>query len=136
MASHLAGPDAESLAAARQRGPQDVVVAVWRPDQVELLVQHGVRLARRRGVRCFVIALSPARTGPQPVTETLAELVEVAATAAGASVVIRESRDAGAAIITAAQELNARHLVLAVPSAGLFERWRGTLLERAGRPAA
>ncbi len=44
--------------------------------------------------------------------------------------VIRESRDVGAAIISAAQELNARHLVLAVPSAGMFERWRGTLLER------
>src|SRR5215469_5738315 len=43
---------------------------------------------------------------------------------------IRESRDVGAAIISAVQELNARHLVLAVPSAGLIERLRGTLLER------
>ncbi len=54
----------------------------------------------------------------------------MAATAGGASVLIRESRDAGAAIISAVQELNARHLVLGVPSAGLLERWRGTLLER------
>ncbi len=130
VAGHQAGPDAESLAAARQRGPRDVIVAVWRPDQVEPLVQHGVRLARRRGVRCFVIAIGSPGTGPQPLTEALTERVEVAATAGGAGVVIRESRDAGAAIISAAQELNARHLVLAVPSAGLFERWRGTLLER------
>jgi two-component system sensor histidine kinase KdpD len=43
---------------------------------------------------------------------------------------IRDSRDAGASIISAVQELNARHLVLAVPSAGLIERLRGTLLER------
>ena len=54
----------------------------------------------------------------------------MAATAGGASVLIRESRDACAAIISAVQELNARHLVLGVPSAGLLERWRGTLLER------
>ena len=117
-------------ATARKRGPQDVVVAVWRPDQVEPLVQHGVRLARRRGARCFVVALSQPRPGQHLVTEALTELVEVAATAGGASVVIRESRDAGASIISAVQELNARHLVLAVPSAGMFERWRGTLLER------
>ena len=130
VASQSVGPDAESPIAARQRGPQDVVVAVWRPDQVEPLVQHGVRLARRRGARCFVVALSQPRPGQHLVTEALTELVEVAATAGGASVLIRESRDVGAAIISAAQELNARHLVLAVPSAGMFERWRGTLLER------
>jgi NitT/TauT family transport system ATP-binding protein len=130
VASQSVGPEAESPAVARQRGPQDVVVAVWRPEQVEPLVQQGVRLARRRGARCFVVALSQPRPGQHPVTETLTELVEVAATAGGASVIIRESRDVGAAIISAAQELNARHLVLAVPSAGMFERWRGTLLER------
>ena len=130
VASQSVGPDAESPATARQRGPQDVVVAVWRPDQVEPLVQQGVRLARRRGARCVVVALSQPRPGQHPVTETLTELVEVAATAGGASVIIRESRDVGASIISAAQEVNARHLVLAVPSAGMFERWRGTLLER------
>jgi NitT/TauT family transport system ATP-binding protein len=130
VASQSVGPDVESPATARKRGPQDVVVAVWRPDQVEPLVQHGVRLARRRGARCFVVVLSQPRPGQHLVTEALTELVEVAATAGGASVVIRESRDVGASIISAAQELNARHLVLAVPSAGMFERWRGTLLER------
>jgi NitT/TauT family transport system ATP-binding protein len=130
VSSHLAGPDAQSLAAVRQRGPQDVVVAAWRPDHVEHLVQHGVRLARRRGVRCCVVAISQRRSSAQPASEALAERVEVAATASGASVMLRESRDPAAAIISATQELNARHLVLAVPSAGLFERWRGSLLER------
>jgi two-component system, OmpR family, sensor histidine kinase KdpD len=43
---------------------------------------------------------------------------------------LRDSRDVGAAIISAVQELNARHLVLAVPTASVFERWRGSLLER------
>jgi NitT/TauT family transport system ATP-binding protein len=128
VASQSVGLGAESLAASRR--PEDVLVAVWRPDQVELLVQHGVRLARRRGARCSVLALSQPKSGMQPVTESLTERVEVAATAGGAAVVLRESRDAAAAIISAVQELSTRHLVLAVPSAGLFERWRGTLIER------
>jgi NitT/TauT family transport system ATP-binding protein len=130
VATQSTGPGADSPAAARQRGPQDVLVAVWRPDQVEMLVQQGVRLARRRGARCCVLALSQPKPGSQALTEALSERVEVAATAGGATVVLRESRDAGAAIISAVQELRARHLVLAVPSAGLFERWRGTLIER------
>jgi NitT/TauT family transport system ATP-binding protein len=117
----VSGPAAPS-----QHGPQDVLVATWRPEQVDALVQHGVRLARQRRVRCSVLALGQQRPGQ----EALAERVEAAATAAGASVMIRDSRDAGASIISAVQELNARHLVLAVPSAGLIERLRGTLLER------
>ena len=117
----VSGPAAPS-----QRGAQDVLVATWRPEQVEVLVQRGVRLARRRGAHCSVLALAQQRPGQ----EALAERVEAAATAGGASVMIRESRDVGAAIISAVQELNARHLVLAVPSAGLIERLRGTLLER------
>jgi len=121
VAESVSGP-----AEPRQRGPQDVLAVTWRPEQVERLVRHGVRLARRSGARCCVLALSQQRPGQ----EALAERVEAAATAAGASVMIRESRDAGAAIISAVQELNARHLVLAVPSAGLIERLRGTLLER------
>ena len=134
VASQSVGPDLPALSTARQRGPQDVLVAVWRPEQVEPLVQRAVMLARRRSARCSVLALEqrpgPRNLGPHADPAALAELVEVAATARGASVVIRESRDVGAAIISAVQELNIRHLVLAVPSGGLLERWRGTLLER------
>jgi len=128
VASQAVGQETESPAAHRR--PDDVLVAVWRPDHVEMLVQHGVRLARRRGVLCRVLALSQPKPGQQALTETLTERVEVAATAGGATVVLRESRDLGAAIISAVQELNSRHLVLAVPSAALLERWRGTLIER------
>jgi NitT/TauT family transport system ATP-binding protein len=133
VALQSVGQDAAGAGTARPRRPQDVLVAVWRSEQVEPLVQRGVRLARGRGARCCVLEL----TTSQPAEE-LTERVEVAATASGASVLIRESRDAGAAIISAVQELNTRHLVLGVPSAGLLERWRGTLLERlAGQlPAA
>jgi two-component system sensor histidine kinase KdpD len=109
-----------------QRDPQDVLVAVWRTEQVDALVQRGVRLARRRGAGCCVLALSPHG----PAATALTDRVAAAATAGGASVVVRDSRDAAAALISAVQELRARHLVLAVPSAGLLERWRGSLLER------
>ncbi len=112
--------------AERQRGPQDVLVAVWRPEQAEILVPLGARLARRRGARCSVLALSQQT----PVPADLAGRVEAAAAAAGASVLVRESRDAGGALMSAVEEVDARHLVLGVPTAGIFERWRGTLLER------
>lgn len=112
------------------RGPQDVLVAVWRADQADSLVRRGVRLARGRGARCSVLALHPGPVPHSPAAQALTEWVEAAATVGGASVMFRDSRDAGAAIISAVQELNARHLVLAVPTAGLLERWRGSLLER------
>jgi len=119
VADSVSGPAEPS-----QRGAQDVLVATWRPEQVETLARRGIRLARRSGARCCVLAVGQQRP------EVLAERVEAAAAAAGASVMIREGRDTVASIISAAQELNARHLVLAVPSAGVIERLRGTLLER------
>ena len=114
-----------------QRRAQDVLVAVWRPEEVDSLVTRGVRLARRRGARCCVLALSrPSAPTHGPAAAVLTGRVEAEAAATGASVLIRESRDAAAAVISAVQEIDARHLVLAVPAAGLFERWRSTLLER------
>jgi NitT/TauT family transport system ATP-binding protein len=112
-----------------ERGPQEVLVAVWRADQAESLVRRGIRLARQRGARCSVLALQPP-AAHSPSAQAMTEWVEAAATAGGASVMFRDSRDASAAIISAVQELDARHLVLAVPTAGLLERWRGSLLER------
>ncbi len=110
--------------AARRREPQDVLVVVSRPDQADSLVLRGVRLARRRGADCCVLALSQ----PGQPSEALTQRAEAAA--AGASVLVRASRDAAAAIVSAVQETSARHLVLAVPAAGLLERWRLTLVER------
>ena len=111
------------------RGPQDVLAAVWRADQADSLVRRGVRLARRRGARCTVLALQH-QIPQSPAALAFTERVEAAATVGGASVMLRDSRDVGAAIVSAVQEVNARHLVLAVPTAGVFERWRGSLLER------
>ena len=114
-------PDSE-----RQRRSQDVLVVLSRPDQADSLVLRGIRLARRRAARCYLLSLSPS--GQPPVT--VSEQVRLTAEAAGVTNVARDSRDVGAAITSAVQETGARHLVLAVPPAGLLERWRGSLTDR------
>jgi NitT/TauT family transport system ATP-binding protein len=110
----------------RQRRSQDVLVVLSRPEQADSLVLRGIRLARRRAARCYLLSLSPS--GQPPVT--FSEQVRLTAEAAGVTTVARDSRDVGAAIVSAVQETGARHLVLAVPPAGLLERWRGSLAER------
>ena len=99
---------------------------IWRPEHAEALVLRGVRLARRRGAHCYVLGLSQPGQAPVVLPEQAAE----AAIAAGATMLERDSRDASAAIMSAVQETGVRHIVLPAPSAGLFERWRGTLVER------
>ncbi|MGH3305264.1 MAG: AAA-associated domain-containing protein, partial [Streptosporangiaceae bacterium] len=126
VAHSLAGQGATAGEKLRHSGARDVLVAVWRPQQAEPLVRRGVRLARQGGARCCVLVLRQ----PGEAADQLTERAEVAATASGATVLLRDSRDPGVAIVAAVQELNARHLVLAVPPPGLLERWRGTLLER------
>jgi NitT/TauT family transport system ATP-binding protein len=123
--SGLAGQGAPVPGATRRAGPRDVLVVVQRPEQAEHLVRRGVRLARQRAARCSVLVLQQGVAGGPLTGEA-----EVVATASGATVLVRETRDPGAAIIAAVQELNARHLVLAVPETGLLERWRSSLLER------
>jgi NitT/TauT family transport system ATP-binding protein len=110
----------------RPRDRHDVLVVVSRPEHAERLILRGIRLARRRGARCYVLVLG--QPGQQAMT--LPEPAADAAAAAGATMLARDIRDAGAAIISAVQETGARHVVLAVPAAGLLERWRATLIER------
>jgi NitT/TauT family transport system ATP-binding protein len=110
----------------RPRDRHDVLVALWRPEHAETLVLRGVRLARRRGAHCYVLVLSQPGQLPAGLPDQAAE----AAIAAGATILERDSRDAGAAIVSAVQETGARHIVLPAPAAGLFERWRATLVER------
>src|SRR5215469_14956743 len=124
-ASGPAGVGAPVSDLTRHSGPRDVLVVVQRPEGAEYLVRRGVRLARQRAARCSVLVLQQGVAG-HPLTEQ----AEIVATASGATVLVRESRDPGAAIIAAVQEMNARHLVLAAPESGLLERWRGSLLER------
>jgi NitT/TauT family transport system ATP-binding protein len=123
----LVAQSVPGLGARRPRDRHDVLVALpYRPDHAESLVLRGIRLARRRGARCYVLALSQ----PGQPRITLPSRAIEAASAAGATILARDSRDAGAAIISAVQETGARHVVLAVPATGLLERWRASLIER------
>jgi K+-sensing histidine kinase KdpD len=121
VAQSVQGPGA-----ARQRESQDVLVAVRRPGEAEVLVRRGVRLARQLGSRCFVLAVSP----PGSASAALAGEVEAAAAAAGASVISRDGRDISSLVTGAVQEVSAKHLVVAAPSPSRLERWRATPIER------
>jgi NitT/TauT family transport system ATP-binding protein len=121
VARSVPGPDA-----GRQRRSQDVLVLLWRPEPADSLILRGIRLARRRAARCYLLLVS--QPGQPPVR--LSEQSREAVTAAGVSVLDRDSRDVGAATIAAVQETGARHLVLAAPPSGLLERWRASLIER------
>jgi NitT/TauT family transport system ATP-binding protein len=119
---------AETLAvpgAARPREPQDVLVAVTVPDQAGLLVQRGVRLARRSSATCTVLAFSA-----QPGSAAEAAQAAGVAGVAGAAVMVRPGKDVAATIAQAVRETGARNLVMAVPSAGWLDRWRPGLVER------
>jgi NitT/TauT family transport system ATP-binding protein len=121
VAQSVPGPGA-----ARPRDRHDVLVALWRQQPADALVLRGIRLARQRGARCYVLVLSQPGQPPIELPERAAE----ATTAAGATTLARDSRDTGAAIVSAVQETGARHVVLPVSTAGLLERWRPTLIER------
>ncbi len=112
--------------AGRPRHSQDVLVALSRPELADSLVLRGIRLARRRAARCYLLTLSPSGQPPVAISDQVRQTAE----AAGVTSIARDARDAGAAIMSAVQETGARHLVLAAPPAALFERWRGSLIER------
>jgi len=111
-------------AGTRTREPQDVLVAVSDPDQAEVLVAHGVRLARRGGARCSVLLLGPAQR-----RAAAAARIRESATAADAREIERGG-DAATVIPQSVRETGARHLVLAAQPPGLLDRLRGSAVER------
>ena len=122
----LAGQGTPASDASLRPGARDVLVVVKRPDHPEAIVRRGIRLARQRGARCRVLVLRQ----PGVAADDLTERAEVAATAGGATMLLRETRDVTAAVVAAVQELNARHLVVAAAPLSWLERWRGTVAER------
>ena len=121
---------AETLAApgaVRQRESQDVLVAVTAPAQADALLQRGVRLARRSSAMCTVLVFGTHAGGP---AGEVTEHIKSAAADAGATVIVREGKDAAAIIAQAVRETGARNLVMAAPPAGLRDRWRPSLVER------
>jgi NitT/TauT family transport system ATP-binding protein len=113
--------------APRRRYLQDVLVATWQSEDSDVLLERGIRLARQRGARCYLLRLSPPGQAAAALSPRAAEAVATA----GVGVLDRDARDPGAAIVSAVQETSARHLVLAAPPAGRWTlRRRGSLLER------
>jgi len=109
-----------------RREPADVLVAVADPAQADDLVQRGLRLARRSGANCTVLALrQPAGASGDGAAD-----IRSVAQEAGAAVIVREGRDAAATLAQAVRETGAGHLVVAAPPARQLERWRASLVER------
>ena len=108
---------------------RDSLVAVASPDNAEHLVRRGVRMARRTGGRCTVLAVTTRRE----TDASTAELKRLAATAAqvGAAFVSRTGVDPARVIEEVARELVVRDLVVGRPAPPpLLGRWRGTVVER------
>jgi NitT/TauT family transport system ATP-binding protein len=105
----------------RVRPPQDVLAVLagsgrTGPGRAQAVAQHGLRLARRGGAGCVILALGGVGLPD----------------AAGASdaVVLERDGDPVTAIPQAVVQTGARHLVLAAPPGALLDRVRGSLLER------
>jgi NitT/TauT family transport system ATP-binding protein len=125
--------------ATRRPEPPGVLVAIAAADQAETLIQRGIRLARPTGATCSVLL-------PRLQVGTAAALRQ-AAEDAGATVVVRDSRDEQAAITQAVRETGARHLVVAGTAAAGRDRrlpsltwppsltWLPSLTGRASSPA-
>ena len=121
---------AETLTApstALRREPPDVLVAAADRAQAEALVQRGLRLARRSGAKCTVLALRQAPGGPPGDG---AAAIRTTAQDAGADIIVREGRDTAATIVQAVRETGAGHLVVAAPPGRQLRRWRVSLVER------
>ena len=121
---------AETLTApstALRREPPDVLVAAADRAQADALVPRGLRLARRSGAKCTVLALRPAAAEPPGDG---AAAIRAAAQDAGAEVIVREGRDTAATIVQAVRETGAGHLLIAAPPDRQLQRWRVSLVER------
>ncbi len=121
---------AETLTApstALRREPPDVLVAAADRAQAGALVPRGLRLARRSGAKCTVLALRQA-AGEPPGDGAAA--IRTAAQDAGAEIIVREGLDTAATIVQAVRETGAGHLVVAAPPGWQLQRWRVSLVER------
>jgi two-component system, OmpR family, sensor histidine kinase KdpD len=100
---------ADSMARSRNviASPEDVMVAVSCGPATEDLIRRGARLARRLGGSCMVVCVLPIEAGSDLVQRYRALAAQV-----GASFTLLGGPDVAGAVIAAATEAGAEHLVL------------------------
>ena len=103
--------------------PPHVLVVLTGPARSAALIRRGVRLARPDGATCTVLMLGASDAG-------WVRAARAAAEQAGADVIVRDGKDAAAAIAQAVRETGARHLVITDQGSRLTGRWRATLAEQ------
>src|SRR6202165_690007 len=119
---------ADSMARSRTvvESPEDVLVAVSGGAASEELMRRGVRLARRRGGSCIVVTVQSG-SERQAEVEHLREVADQL----GCSFVVLGGRDVAGAIIQAAGDVDAEHIVIGeVTSEGSLARLRPSLVDR------
>ena len=108
-----------------QSSPEDVLVAISGGPSSERLIRRGVRLARRRHGVCMVVMV--ARPGLEPAIQAYQDLADKL----GCSFASLSGSNVAGAVVQAAHECNASHVVLgeSMENAGL-QRWRKTLVDQ------
>src|SRR6202011_837435 len=92
----------------------------------EDLMRRGARLARRRGGSCTVVTV---QSGTDRIVET--ERLRELAAELGCSFVVLGGREVGGAIVQAAGDVGAEHIVIGeVTADGSLARLRPTLVDR------
>jgi two-component system, OmpR family, sensor histidine kinase KdpD len=119
---------ADSMASSRNvvSSPEDVLVAVSGAGSSEELMRRGARLARRRGGSCTVVTV---QSGPDAIVET--EHLRELAAQLGCSFAVLGGRDVIGAVIQAARDVGAEHVVIGeVTTEGRLARFRPTIVDR------
>jgi K+-sensing histidine kinase KdpD len=119
---------ADSMARQRQvvGSPEDVLVAVSCSPASEELMRRGARLARRRGGTCLVVTVETDPDCP-PDTERFRTL----AGQLGSAFAVLGGRDVASAIIQAATDYGAEHVVVGeMVNAGRLDRLRPSVADR------
>jgi two-component system sensor histidine kinase KdpD len=119
---------ADSMARSRKviASPEDVLVAVSCGPASEDLIRRGARLARRLGGSCMVVCVLPVAAGSE-----LVERYRALSSQVGASFTLLGGPDVAGAVIAAAHEAGAEHVVLGeVAAARGLARLQPSLVDR------
>ncbi|HXM54200.1 MAG TPA: universal stress protein [Candidatus Dormibacteraeota bacterium] len=120
---------ADSMARSRQvvGSPEDVLVAVSGSPASEELMRRGIRLARRRGGSCVVVTVQP---DPEPVRQEIERFRRLTEQLGGGFTVLG-GRDVAGAIVQAARDVGAEHVVVGEETTGgRSSRVRPTIADR------